>query len=424
MNFSPTRQPQLARRIFRGVAVLAVLGVFAVTALLGALWAERRTEITLPTPTGPFAVGRAIFDWADDAKLDTLAQVPGTKRELLVWIWYPSAAGQSVAIDDYLPVQMRVPVEPAGGPLIFRLLSRVFGLLTRDPSKVHGHSARDTGLSPQQRSYPVVIMRAGASLEVWNYSTLAEDLASHGYVVVGFDAPYRTFTVVFPDGRVIRRTQENNPELCLERTGQERELCANRLQTVWTSDIAFVLNRLEKLNASDPSGKFPGRLDMTRVGVFGHSFGGATAAQFCHEDSRCKAGIDVDGAPHGSVIQAGIDRPFMFLLSDHGHESDPESSQVGADIRSIYDRLPPDERAFLEIRGANHFLFSDDGALLKSRIVLRTLRALGVVGIDGRRQLAVTAYCVHTFFDAYLKGTSVSRLNISSPLYPEIQVLE
>jgi hypothetical protein len=61
---------------------------------------------------------------------------------------------------------------------------------------------------------------------------------------------------------------------------------------------------------------------------------------------------------------------------------------------------------------------------LKSHIVLRTLRMLGIVGIDGRRQLAVTTYCVHSFFDAYLKGTSVSRLNISSPLYPEIQVLE
>jgi hypothetical protein len=55
---------------------------------------------------------------------------------------------------------------------------------------------------------------------------------------------------------------------------------------------------------------------------------------------------------------------------------------------------------------------------------MRTLRALGVVGIDGRRQLAVTEYCVHSFFDAYLKGTSGSRLNLSSPLYPEIRVLE
>src|SRR6267143_1928066 len=182
MNFSPTREPRLARQIFRGFAALAVLGVFAVAVLLGALWAERRTEITLPAPTGPFAVGRAIFDWADDAKLDTLAPVPGTKRELLVWMWYPSAAGQLAATDDYVRAEMRAAVGPAGGLLKF---------LTRDLSKVHGHSLRNSEVSPQQRSYPVVIMRAGASLEVWNYSALAEDLASHGYVVVGFDAPYR-----------------------------------------------------------------------------------------------------------------------------------------------------------------------------------------------------------------------------------------
>jgi pimeloyl-ACP methyl ester carboxylesterase len=198
----------------------------------------------------------------------------------------------------------------------------------------------------------------------------------------------------------------------------------NRLLTAWTADTAFVLNRLEQLNASDASAKFTGRLDMMRIGVFGHSFGGAAAALFCHEDSRCKAGIDVDGAPHGSVIQAGIDRPFMFLLSDHSHESDLESRQILANMQSIYDRLPVDGRLRIVIRGANHFLFSDDGALLKSHMVLRTLRKLGILGIDGRRQLSVTAYCVHSFFDAYLEKTGPSRLKISSPLYPEIQVLE
>lgn len=65
-----------------------------------------------------------------------------------------------------------------------------------------------------------------------------------------------------------------------------------------------------------------------------------------------------------------------------------------------------------------------DGALLKSGIVRGVLRMLGKLGIDARRQLAVTTYCVHSFFDAYLKGTGGSRLSISSPLYPEIQVLE
>jgi len=414
---TPVRERRLARRIFKGLAVLAMLAVLGVAALLGSLWLEHRTAVTLPKPTGPFGVGRAIYDWTDDVTLDKLAPVPGTKRELLVWIWYPTAAGQSAAMDDYLPPAMRTAVERSSGALISKFL-------TRDRSKVYAHSTRNSDVSGQQGSYPVVIMRAGASAEVWNYSTLAEDLASHGYVVVGFDAPYRTLTVVFPDGRLMTRLPENNPEVCLGMTRAEQARCVNRLLAAWTGDIAFVLDRLERLNASDASGKFTGRLDMTRVGVFGHSFGGAAALQFCHEDRRCKAGIDVDGAPHGSVIQAGIDRPFMFLLSDHSRESDPESHQILANMQSIYERLPSDGRLRIKIRGANHFLFSDDAALLKSRIVLGAVRMLGIVGIDGRRQLNVTAYCVHSFFDAYLKGANVSRLEMRSPLYPEIEVLE
>jgi dienelactone hydrolase len=411
----PMKQWRLARRIFKGFAVLAMLGVLGIAALLVSLWLEHRTEVTLPTPTGAFAVGRALYDWADPETLATLAPGPGIKRELLVWIWYPGVAGPSTAIDDYLPAPLRTAVERRSGVLLTQFL-------TRDRSKVHTHSLRNADLSPQQRSYPVVIMRAGASLEVWNYSALAEDLASHGYVVVGFDAPYRTGLVVFPDGRVIARRPENNPELF---SGEELTRLANKLLAAWTGDIAFVLDQLQRLNTSDSSGKFTGRLDMTRVGVFGHSFGGATAAQFCSQDSRCKAGIDVDGSLHGSVMQTGIHKPFMFLGSEGGDfSSDAEVRQILADIQSVYDRLPPDGRLRIVIRGANHFLFSDDGALLKSHLVLRTLRMLGILGIDGRRQLAVTAYCVHSFFDAYLKKTDPSRLKISSPLYPEIQVLE
>src|SRR5436189_6374973 len=206
MDHSAMKQPGRARRIFKGFAVLAMLGVLGIAALLGSLWLERRTEITLPTPTGPFAVGRAIYDWTDDTKLDTLAPVPGTKRELLIWMWYRSAAVRSVAVAESLPASTRAAPAPAGGPL---------RLLTRDLSKVHVHSIREADLSPEQRSYPVVIMRGGASAAAWSYSTLAEDLSSHGYVVVGFDAAYRTSGVVFPDGRVMRRIPENNPELCL-----------------------------------------------------------------------------------------------------------------------------------------------------------------------------------------------------------------
>ena len=412
--------PWLVRRVLKGFVVLAILGVLGGGALLGALWLEHRTEATLPMPTGPFAVGRSLYDWLDNNTVDTLAPVPGTKRELLVWIWYPAAEQSGAVADNYEPVSLRSPDRPIGGPLLLRPLTWVFRLLTRDPSKVHGHSISNAVMSPQQPSYPVVIMRGGASAGVVGYSTLAEDLASHGYIVTAFDAPYRTAEVVFPDGRVIERAPENNPELF---SGEELIRLADKLVQAWSADIGFALNQLERLNASDPSGRFRGRLNMQRVGVFGHSLGGAEALQFCHDDSRCKACLDLDGAPWGSVVRDGITQPVMFLMSDHQGEPDPEGAQVEANFRSLFNRLPNERRLEIMIRGANHYMFSDDG-VLKSYIVLWTLRRLGILGIDGRRQLTVTAYGVHSFFDAYLKGPGVSRPKISSPLYPEIQILE
>lgn len=76
------------------------------------LWLEHRTALTLPTPTGPFAVGRAFYDWVYDKTLDAQAPVPGTQRELLVWVWYPASAGQPRAVvDDYVPAPVRAPAE-------------------------------------------------------------------------------------------------------------------------------------------------------------------------------------------------------------------------------------------------------------------------------------------------------------------------
>src|SRR2546423_11275948 len=401
------------KRIGVWLARAAFVGLAGVVLLVALLWWERNQPLELPTPTGPFAVGRVTYDWTDDAKLDTLAPVPGTKRELLVWVWYPSAVAQSAPVDDYVPAQMRAAAGPARGPL---------SLVTRDVSKVRGHSVQDADVSPQQPSYPVVIMRAGASAGVVSYSTLAEDLASHGYVVVGFDAPYRTGVVAFPDGRVMTRRPENNPELV---SGEQLTKLGDKLLAAWTADVSFVLERLQRFNASDPSGKLTGRLDMTRVGVFGHSFGGATAAQFCSQDSRCQAGIDVDGSLHCSVIQAGIHKPFLFVLSGYGDfSSDSEVRQILADIQSVYDRLPADGRLRVVIRGANHFTFSDDGVLLKSHLLRGVLRAFGQLGMDADRQLEVTAHCLRTCFDAYLKPGMVLPPKITSTLYPEIQVVE
>src|SRR5438477_952062 len=150
MESRPSAQSnRLVARLWKGFALLAILIVLGVGALLGSVWLERRTEITLPAPTGPFAVGRAIHDWADDRASDALAPAPGARRELLVWIWYPAAAGQSAAIDDYVPARMRAAAGPARGPM---------SLVTRDASRVHGHSHPDPDVSLRQRTYPVVIL--------------------------------------------------------------------------------------------------------------------------------------------------------------------------------------------------------------------------------------------------------------------------
>jgi len=400
--------------LIKAVAATAMLGVLGIAILLGLLLLDHNRDTILPAPTGPFAVGRTTYAWSDAANTDPLAPQPGTQRELIAWIWYPAAPRQSSQpFDDYLPVPWRTAVQRQLGTLLTQFL-------TRDLARVQAHSIRDAEVAPQQRSYPVVFMRAGLAALTADYTTLAEDLASHGYVVAGFDAPYRSFVVVFPDGRVIARAPRNNADLV---SGPQLEQLATRLEQAWSADMSFALEQLERLNASDPSGRFLGRLDLQRVGVFGHSLGGAEALQFCHDDSRCKAGIDMDGLPLGNVITDGVTRPFMFLLSDHRGEPEAETRPVEANIRSIYDRLPGDRRLEIVIRGANHFRFSDDGAMLKVPLVLSAMQTLGIVHLDGRRQVAVTAHCIYTFFDVYLKGAPASELK-SQPEYPEIEYVQ
>jgi predicted dienelactone hydrolase len=271
-------------------------------------------------------------------------------------------------------------------------------------------------MSAQQRRYPVVILRGGLGAKMLDYTTLAEDLASHGNIVVGFDAPYRTSVVVFPNDRVVYRPNEYNPETLPER-GQ-REL-AERLLAGWVADTRFALDELARLDAKDSAGMFTGRLDLDRVGVAGHSLGGATALQVCHDDPRCKAGIDIDGLPLGTVVQTGLGRPFLFMLSDHAADSaTADGRRVLSDIRAIYDKLPSNAAYWMTIRGSRHFNFSDQ-ALLREPHLFRLAGALGPIG--ERRALAVTTEYVHRFFDVYLTGKPATLLSPSS-IFPEVDL--
>ena len=172
------------RWLMKAVVAVVMLSVLGIAVLLGLLLLDHNRDTTLPTPTGPFAVGRATRAWSNAAQADPLAPQPGTKQELIAWIWYPASASRpSQTVDDYMPAPWRTAME--GGVLPARFFSR-------DLSRVHVHSIRDADVSSQQSTYPVVLLRPGGAAPTMDYTSLAEDLASHGYVVVGFDAPYRS----------------------------------------------------------------------------------------------------------------------------------------------------------------------------------------------------------------------------------------
>ncbi len=195
---------------------------------------------------------------------------------------------------------------------------------------------------------------------------------------------------------------------------RQAEQRATLLLGAWTADLGFALDRLTQLNASDPSGRFGGRLDLQHIGVFGHSLGGATALQFCHDDPRCKAGIDVDGMVLGNVANQGLTKPFMFLMSDHSGEPQSETRPIQARIDALYRRLPPDRRWMITIAGADHYGFSDP---TRSPLALSILQALRH-RLSTRRQISIAEHYIRAFFDVYLEGAPAAALQ-PLPGYPE-----
>ena len=409
---SPPRRSSPRKLVWLAKAVtgLVAVGFALVAALLLVMWVEHRTAITLPAPTGPFSVGRTTYTWTNESATDEFAASPASKRQVLVWIWYPAARSQRAVPADYLPAPWR---EALGQRLGVFLRS----FLKRDPALVHAHSVTGAMVSPERPTYPVVLLRAGGSALTIDFTTLAEDLASHGFIVVGFDAPHRSFVTVLADGTVVARSPGANVE---NAGGNLADPVIGKLLAMWTSDTRFVVDQLQRLN-DGPSAEFAGRMDFARLGMFGHSFGGATALEFCHQDARCKAALDMDGIPFGSVVSDGLATPCMFLLSDHSREmAGPEGRQVLAEIQSIYDRLP-DGRWFAVILRSNHFSFSDQ-ILLNSQAAFGLLRLLGIGGLNGRRGLAISAACVHAFFNVYLNGAPAASLTSLAGKYPEVRV--
>lgn len=384
-------------------AAVPIAGTAGLAVLLLAMWLEHRTELTLPAPTGPFGVTRVIETWTDQSRPDALAELTSARTALVVWAWLPTSEAAG-AVADYVPARLREELVKRQGALLS-------GFLMRDLSRVRAHS-RESAAPSVRVARPVIILRAGLGALTAQYTTLAEDLASHGYVVVGFDAPYRTGVVVLPDGGVVIRPSHLNPETL---AGPAADQLLEKLTLAWASDIGFVIDRLTAANAAS-SGPFAGQLDLARIGVIGHSLGGASAAQFCHDDSRCRAGVDMDGALHGTVVRDGLRQPFMFVSSDHGNRNDSADRRISGEIQSVFERLPAETRAAIVIEGADHFSFTDQ-LLTRSRLI----RTVMGVRLEPRRGLEITANLLRSFLDLHLNGAPQRTFTEMTARYPEIR---
>jgi len=394
------------RKLMKILVSLAIVIVMVVAVLS---W-NHRTSVELPLPTGGYGVGRTTYEWHNPHAFSQLPPNPQEPRYVAAWIWYPIAKSYQGQRTEYLPTKWREAFRTSSGFVMG-------GLFTRDLSLVRTHSYVGAPLAHDKAIFPVVVIRSGSSALAIELTSLAEELASHGYVVVGFDAPYRSFITVGSDDRVIHRSPAASLE---EANPQALRAQAEKLLPLWVEDARFVVDQLKQLNDADSSGKFSGHLDLSSLAAVGHSFGGATALEFCYEDERCKVAIDLDGIPFGNVVQNGLKKPFAFLLTDHGDLNDAESSPVVSAIESIYQRRLFDGR-LLYVKGANHFSFTDQ-MLTKSEAAIGAIQLLRG-GLDKRRGLYISSQFVRTYLDVYLKGEAPSKLDSLLIEMPEIKPL-
>lgn len=362
--------------------------------------------VELPRPTGPFTVGTTTFRLVDAARIDRLADPP-EPRQVVVHAWYPAVNGASGRPAPYL----------RDGPME----ARAFASQMRQPVSAFDYLAetRTHGVmdAPPRTGdpLPVLLFSLGYTAIGSSYTALLEDLASHGYAVFSVIHPYESMATTLDDGRVVTMldgqqqlrksirsvfdewAKEGDTMTSVTRARDEAEALSiirgylgtvpitTAVVTRWVDDTVLVLDRLPTL-ASGPAARLAARLDLARVGAFGHSMGGVTAADFCARDRRCRAGLNLDGIPqYGSLVDRQSSRPFLMVYS--GREGRLGASDV------VYRRAT---RPYLRVDVADtlHLDFSDMvlwGGPLAGRPIFGKL--------PGPRAVAVTRQIVREFFD-------------------------
>ncbi|MER6952149.1 hypothetical protein ABT294_49885 [Nonomuraea sp. NPDC000554] len=398
-------RPAGVRGVLRVLAALVV----AVVTLGGAyvtLVAVRHTQpVALPTPTGPHRVGRTAFEWTDHTRTDPLAPRPGGARQLSVWLWYPATPQAAGRPAPYAPGAWKY-LHPDG----------LFGLGETSFDVIRTHAQERVPVAAGR--FPVVVLEPGLGLAAPQYTALAENLASNGYLVAGVTPTYSAGVTVL-HGRPVRDTEAGNPHAFDSADPAAAARAGASLVAVWAADARFAAAQVIGLGRAGP---FAGHVDPARTAYLGHSLGGAAALEACRLDPRCAGAADLDGAPFGAREP---NRPIMIIGSENScvtgacHPDDP----MGRAERDMARRLLAAGTAPVwcyEIGGTQHFNFSDYAAYYLAAPI-RSLVPLG--GIDGGLGLAITNAYLTAFLDHTVRGADEPLLTGATSPYPQVRAL-
>ncbi|MFC0624225.1 alpha/beta hydrolase family protein [Kribbella deserti] len=383
---------------------------------------RRPVPLRFPRPSGPFPVGTTELHLVQTGRPDPYR--PERTRELMISLWYPASRPALAA--PYLP------------PLTAAFYAEGAAIALQQPvGTVDWVGARNhAGLSaPVSRSWgkrPVVVFSPGFGVPRGLASVMVAELASRGYVVATVDHTYEAAGVEFPGGRLEVQTLP---------TGNYAKLARDSR----VADVRFVLDSLEKLakgnNPDAAKRRLPDGLgeilDLTRIGAYGHSAGGITAADVMDVDRRVKAGIDLDGTlgygytvdDPAPVVRNGLDRPFLLVgAGNTGSTGGPQTHLTEQSWGRFWQHSTGWKRD-LNVGLGGHYTFIDHQVLIpwfgRFFTVPPELVANTVGSVDPDRiQRSLNAY-LPGFFDLHLRGREVPRRlwQGESPRHPDVRFI-
>ncbi len=384
----------------------------------------KSTAFRLPAPSGPFGIGRVSYEWIDTARPDPYSADPAARRALMVYLWYPTPRDVAGEAEPYLPTAKQMDGDHDVRPVMIEEYGALWPLMISGEIKSHAIEGAPAAKTPKQ--FPVVLLSHGLGGTGLEYTSLIEELVSHGYVVAAIEHTYTARAVAFPDGKVVSARQDPVPDgLSPEQRWQRMIASTAVLFSRGADDDVFVLNRLVDLDKSGAQG-FPlrRRLDLNRVAAMGHSAGGAFAVRACQLDARFKACVSLDGElppvaafpefPDGKRLQ----QPVLLLEVDQTGKRKPFSEAQFADFQKKeveqLNQCPSGSyHVLLNAPGLLHGSFSD--------YWLRAANGKATETEEALHNLSLTESFTLAFLDKHLKDRAEPLLDQPSQS-PEARV--